>query len=230
MLKYDLDKIENPSVYDNKFGVTDLDKWEQIERDLTAQRIAMLLNNPKLVKQTFDGNHLVELHKYIFQDCYDWAGEYRDYGEQTDVYSSIEKRLIDGIEYTAIYTPDTLIEFRMNEINKVIRDKCVGRNARIDFVLSILSAVSDRIIDIHPFRRGNDRVRRVFLRQVAERIGFELDYTLMDKKRLTDLEFMSNAVSHEESAKPMTADERVDMLRDLYTPLLVLLPKELRIR
>lgn len=230
MLKYDLNQTENPIVYDNKLGITDRDKWEKIERDLSAYRIAMLLNNPKLVKQTFDGNHLVELHKYIFQDCYEWAGEYRDDGGQTEVYSSIETRLIDGIDYTAIYTPDTLIEFRMQEINKVIRDKCVGRNARIDFVLSILSAVSDRIIEIRPFRRGNTRVRRVFLRQVAERIGFELDYTLMDEQRLTDSEFMSNAVSHEENVKQMTADERVEMLRELYHPLLVLLPKELRIR
>lgn len=230
MLKHDMKESENTNVYDNKLDITDRDKWESIERDLTAYRIAMLLNNPKLVKQTFDGNHLVELHKYIFQDCYEWAGEYRDDGGQTEVYSSIETRLIDGIDYTAIYTPDTLIEFRMQEINKVIREKCVGRNARIDFVLSILSAVSDRIIAIRPFRRGNTRVRRVFLRQVAERIGFELDYTLMNEQRLTDLEFMSNAVSHEANIKQMTAEERVEMLRELYRPLLVLLPKELRIR
>lgn len=230
MLKYDIDKIDNPVVYDNKYGITDCEKWEQIERDLSAQRIAMLLNDPKLVKQTFDGKHLVGLHEYIFQDCYDWAGDYRDNGGQMDIYSSIETRLIDGIEYTAIYAPDKMIEMRMAEINKAIRDKCSGRNARIDLVLSILSAVSDRIIDIHPFRRGNNRVRKVFLRQVAERIGFELDFSLMDANKLSDLEFMSNAISLEDNAKQMNSDERVEMLRELYNPLLVLLPKELRTR
>lgn len=230
MLNYDYDKVKFPIVYDNKHGITDRDEWEKIERDLTAQRIAQLLNNPKLVKQSFDGTHLAGLHKYIFQDCYDWAGSFRDNGDQKSIFSTIETRQFDGIEYTAIYTPDSMISARMEEVNKVIRDKCSGRNARIDLVLSILSAVSDRIIEIHPFRRGNNRVRRVFLAHVAERIGFKLDFSLIDSEELNKAEFLANAVSHEENVEPMSSDERVEMLKELYRPLLVLLPKEQRTR
>lgn len=230
MLNYDYDKVKFPIVYDNKHGITDRDEWEKTERDLAAKRIEQLLNDPKLVKQTFDGVHLSELHRYIFQDCYDWAGSFRDNGCQKSIYSAIEKREFDDIEYTAIYTPDSMINARMEEVNKVIRDKCSGRNARIDLVLSILSAVSDRIIEIHPFRRGNNRVRRVFLTQVAERIGFKLDFTLIDPEELNRAEFLANAVSLAEDVEPMSSDERVEMLKELYRPLLVLLPKEQRTR
>lgn len=230
MLNYDYDKVKFPIVYDNKRGITDRDEWEITERDLAEQRIVQLLNNPKLVKQSFDGVHLSELHRYIFQDCYDWAGSFRDNGNQISIFSSTETRQYDGIEYTAIYTPDSMISARMEEVNKVIRDKCSGRNARIDLVLSILSAVSDRIIEIHPFRRGNNRVRRVFLAQVAERIGFKLDFTLIDPEELNKAEFLANAVSHAENAKQLNSDERVEMLKELYRPLLVLLPKEQRTR
>lgn len=230
MLNYDYDKVKFPIVYDNKHGITDRDEWEKTERDLAAKRIEQLLNDPKLVKQTFDGVHLSELHGYIFQDCYDWAGSFRDNGGQKSIYSAIEKREFDDIEYTAIYTPDSMINARMEEVNKVIRDKCSGRNARIDLVLSILSAVSDRIIEIHPFRRGNNRVRRVFLTQVAERIGFKLDFTLIDPEELNRAEFLANAVSLAEDVESMSSDERVEMLKELYRPLLVLLPKEQRTR
>lgn len=230
MLNYDYDKVKFPIVYDNKHGITDRDEWEKTERDLAAKRIEQLLNDPKLVKQTFDGVHLSELHRYIFQDCYDWAGSFRDNGGQKSIYSAIEKREFDDIEYTAIYTPDSMINARMEEVNKVIRDKCSGRNARIDLVLSILSAVSDRIIEIHPFRRGNNRVRRVFLTQVAERIGFKLDFTLIDPEELNRAEFLANAASLAEDVEPMSSDERVEMLKELYRPLLVLLPKEQRTR
>lgn len=230
MLSYDLDNEIYPSVYDNKYGIVDYDEWEKIERDLTTQRIVKLLKEPKLVKQSFDGIHLVGLHRYIFQDCYDWAGLFRDNGGQKSIYSSTETRQFDGIEFTAIYTPDSMISARMDEVNKVIRDKCSGRNARIDLVLSILSAVSDRIIEIHPFRRGNNRVRRVFLTQVAERIGFKLDFSLIDAKELNKAEFLANAVSLDENAKQLSSDERVEMLKELYRPLLILLPKEQRTR
>lgn len=230
MLNYDYDKVKFPIVYDNKHGITDRDEWEKTERDLAAKRIEQLLNDPKLFKQTFDGVHLSELHRYIFQDCYDWAGSFRDNGGQKSIYSAIEKKEFDDIEYTAIYTPDSMINARMEEVNKVIRDKCSGRNARIDLVLSILSAVSDRIIEIHPFRRGNNRVRRVFLTQVAERIGFKLDFTLIDPEELNRAEFLANAVSLAEDVEPMSSDERVEMLKELYRPLLVLLPKEQRTR
>lgn len=230
MLNYDYDKVKFPIVYDNKHGITDRDEWEKTERDLAAKRIEQLLNDPKLVKQTFDGVHLSELHRYIFQDCYDWAGSFRDNGGQKSIYSAIEKKEFDDIEYTAIYTPDSMINARMEEVNKVIRDKCSGRNARIDLVLSILSAVSDRIIEIHPFRRGNNRVRRVFLTQVAERIGFKLDFTLIDPEELNRAEFLANAASLAEDVEPMSSDERVEMLKELYRPLLVLLPKEQRTR
>lgn len=230
MLNYDLDKEKYPAVYDNKHGITDCDEWEKVEQDLAAQRIAELLNEPKLVKQSFDGVHLAGLHRYIFQDCYDWAGSLRDNGGQQSLFSSTEIRQYDGIEYAAIYTPDSMISARMGEVNKVIRDKCSGRNARIDLVLSILSAVSDRIIEIHPFRRGSNRVRRVFLTQVAERIGFNLDFTLIDSEELNKAEFLVNAVSLAENAKQMNSDERVEMLKELYRPLLILLPKEQRVR
>lgn len=230
MLKYDLDNEKCPTVYDNKYGITDYAEWENIERDLTTQRIVKLLKEPKIVKQSFDGTHLAGLHRYIFQDCYDWAGSFRDNGGQSNIYSAIKNRLFDGIEYRAIYTPDFMISARMDEVNKVIRDKCSGRNARIDLVLSILSAVSDRLIEIHPFRRGNNRVRSVFLTQVAERIGFKLDFSLIDAEVLNKAEFLANAVSLEENVEPMNSDERVEMLKELYRPLLVLLPKEQRMR
>lgn len=230
MMKNDCDKEKFPIVYYNKYGITDFAKWEKIEHDLTAQRVAALIDNPKIIKQSFDGNHLVELHKYIFQDCYDWAGSFRNNGGQHSVFSTIETRQIDGVEYTAIYAPDTMIEVRMEEINKIIREKCSGRNARIDLVLSIISAVSDIILEIHPFYRGNNRVRKVFLRQIAERIGFELDFSLMNSKELSDTEFILSAISIDENAKILSSDERIEMLKDLYRPLLVLLPKDQRIR
>ena len=42
---------------------------------MTAVRLLELQMNP--IKGNFDFNHLKKIHKYIFQDLYDWAGKPR---------------------------------------------------------------------------------------------------------------------------------------------------------
>ena len=50
-------------------------KLQQVEKRLTMLRILELIDNPVLGK--FDLEHLKMIHRYIFQDVYDWAGEIR---------------------------------------------------------------------------------------------------------------------------------------------------------
>ena len=45
------------------------------EAESTARRIAELIRTP--ISGRFDANHLRTIHKYIFQDVYSWAGEFR---------------------------------------------------------------------------------------------------------------------------------------------------------
>jgi len=59
----------------NKFGIKDNIKLEAVERDLTGLRILELKENP--IQGSFDLDHLRKIHKYIFQDIYNWAGQLR---------------------------------------------------------------------------------------------------------------------------------------------------------
>jgi cell filamentation protein len=59
-------------VYRNKENLQDKDEFEAFERLHSADR---LLTLPYDLPITVDGYR--EIHRYIFQDVYDWAGEYR---------------------------------------------------------------------------------------------------------------------------------------------------------
>ncbi|NYB75335.1 Fic family protein [Sedimentibacter hydroxybenzoicus DSM 7310] len=59
----------------NKLNIRDCDILSEAERKLTMLRISDLIDNP--IKGEFDLKHLQTIHKYIFQDIYDWAGEIR---------------------------------------------------------------------------------------------------------------------------------------------------------
>ena len=59
----------------NKLGIMDKDKLLRAEIDLATLRLLGLEMHP--VKGRFDFDHLKSIHKYVFQDLYDWAGETR---------------------------------------------------------------------------------------------------------------------------------------------------------
>src|SRR3984957_17693025 len=59
----------------NKLGITDPQQLATAEADLTAFRLAELRTAP--IRGGFDSVHLQEIHRHVYQDLYDWAGELR---------------------------------------------------------------------------------------------------------------------------------------------------------
>jgi cell filamentation protein len=59
----------------NKLGINDPGRLRRAEADLTAFRLAELRTAP--TRGGFDSAHLQQIHRPIYQDLYDWAGELR---------------------------------------------------------------------------------------------------------------------------------------------------------
>jgi fido (protein-threonine AMPylation protein) len=59
----------------NRLGITDESTLEQVEADMVAARSSELSRTPR--KGAFDLAHLRAIHKHLFGDLYDWAGELR---------------------------------------------------------------------------------------------------------------------------------------------------------
>jgi cell filamentation protein len=59
----------------NKLGITDPQQLATAEADLTAFRLVELRTAP--IRGGFDSVHLREIHRHVYQDLYDWAGDLR---------------------------------------------------------------------------------------------------------------------------------------------------------
>ena len=59
----------------NKLNITNSKDLFDAELELTSIRLQELQENP--LKGDFDFLHLKAIHKYIFQDIYEWAGKER---------------------------------------------------------------------------------------------------------------------------------------------------------
>jgi len=63
------------NVLKNLRGLTDPEHLERFEARRTHRRIAELIDNA--LSGEFDLAHLKAIHRYIFQDVYEWAGQFR---------------------------------------------------------------------------------------------------------------------------------------------------------
>ena len=108
-----------------------------------------------------DFRYLRRLHKYIFGDIYDWAGEVRNV--------NINK----GTMFCSHLFISQQAEYIFGQLKKEhYLTKCTDEEMplRLAYYLSEINA-------LHPFREGNGRTQRLFIEILAERAGYEVDFS-----------------------------------------------------
>ena len=149
----------NSRTLKNKLGILDNDELHEAERRLAKYRTEELLNSP--IKGHFDLSHLQKIHAYLFQDIYDWAGEIRTVdiakGNLFCRYFAINS------EANRIFT-----ELKQEKYLKDITN-ALDFSKRLAYYFAEINA-------LHPFREGNGRTEREFIRQLAFQSNYFLSY------------------------------------------------------
>ena len=142
----------------NKLDIKDVNKLHKFERKLTMIRLLELFDNP--IKGNFDFKHLKDIHKFIFQDIYDWAGNVR----------------IVDIAKGNMFCNVKFIDSQAEEIFSNLKEEMYlsGLNEE-DFVKRLAYYLSE-INALHPFREGNGRTQREFIRLLALKNGYVIKY------------------------------------------------------
>ena len=164
--------IEGTNVLKNKLGITDKETLEQKEKELVLPHLAFLHLNPILTVPSAEG--LKDIHQFLFSDLYSWAGQYRTCTLRKNTYNFTDPSLIEE-------ELKSVIERYSNEIDRVQTK---------DEYAFVLAPFYYDLIRVHPFREGNGRSIREFLREVVilknKTLPFEveLDYTKVDKENM----------------------------------------------
>lgn len=156
--------IEGTNVLKNKLGITNKEELSKNEKIITLKKLAYLEMFP--IEGKFDSDHLRKIHYFLFNDIYYFAGEYRK---------------CEMARFREFVSPDE-IEVRLkNELDKM--NKEVKNILSIDGYSYFLAEEYYELMVIHPFREGNGRSVREFLREFVlskkEQLPFnvELDFT-----------------------------------------------------
>jgi len=158
----------------NHFNIRDGGLLEQVEKTLTVIRLIELDYNP--LYGQFDLKHLQAIHHYIFQDVYPFSGQLREEHIAKDYFQFAHP----------LYIKDAFLDL----YRQLTKDQFLKGLSKIDFVQKLAYYMAE-INVIHPFRDGNGRSTREYIRYLAMSNGYTLDWRVVDKKEILEASKLS---------------------------------------
>lgn len=143
---------------------------DELECDFVSTRIVELLNEDKFELSV---NYLKYVHKYLFQDVYEFAGEFRkiDFSKHEKILNN------DSVAYGDCKTLKESLEYDIS----LEKDKDYKEMSIVE-VINNITNFSSGIWQVHPFREGNTRTTALFIEKYLISLGFNVDNTLFKDK------------------------------------------------
>lgn len=158
---------KDTNIYINKFNIQDEIKLKMIESDLTQNRLLELAKTS--LKGRFEKAYLIKLHRYIFQDIYPFAGEIRS----EDIWKQ-----------STFFCRSQFIDNELDRIFSELKDEKYLKTCDEDEFVKRLAYFMSEINLIHPFREGNGRVIREFIRVLALKSERQMNWHVVDSDEL----------------------------------------------
>ncbi len=157
----------NTTVLINKLGIRDQAVLTDTEQTLASLHSIEIENNPPSDPFTFD--FYCGLHRQLFSDLYDWAGQLRtvDISKQaTRFYPARDLQAMGDAKFAYLQ--------EMQEFSKLSRSEFIDEITDFYHELNML----------HPFREGNGRTQRLFFTLLIRRAGYDIRFSDCDLSQL----------------------------------------------
>lgn len=145
---------------------------DELECDFVSARIVELLK-----KHDFElsVNYLKYVHKFLFQDVYEFAGEFR----KVDILKNEKILNNDSVSYGDCKKIEKLLEYDIS----TEKEKNYESMNIVDIIKNIVNFTSD-IWQVHPFREGNTRTTAVFIELYLNSLGYDVNNVMFKRKSI----------------------------------------------
>ena len=151
----------------NKMNIKDPIALKNYETSVIGLKLMAL--SKRGITGKFDVSHFVSIHKFLFEDIYPFAGLFRTENIAKDYFQFAEWEYIES-ELTRLLSELKSENFLAN----LTKEKFAERLAYYWAELNVL----------HPFREGNGRTTREFLRQLSLKNGYILNLHKISPQKL----------------------------------------------
>lgn len=156
-------------VLKNKLNIHKREDLLFYETKITAAKLLSLRR--KGVTGDFSVKHFKQIHYTLFEDIYPFAGEFRT--------ENIAKGSFRFAEWEYIEEQCNILLERLQKENTLQGLNKRAFVGRLSFYMAELNV-------LHPFREGNGRTIREFIRQLALKNGYTLNLTKVDAKTILE--------------------------------------------
>lgn len=163
----DIYLIENSTVLKNLLGITNEKELDLAEAELSRANMMLLYEKGF---DDFSSEGFCLIHKTLFGDIYEWAGQYRK------INISKREKLLAGqsVWYSDVMDIGRDLDNAFSEINKVSWTSLTKE----DFAKK-LARLFPKLWQVHPFREGNTRTTVMMMTFFTEHFGYYFNQTLM---------------------------------------------------
>ena len=152
----------------NILDIRDAQQLADCEANATAAPLIELDAAP--LAGRFDIAHFKAIHRYIFQDVYAWAGEFRT---------------VNISKGGHLFGAAAFVEPALHEVLRKLPGEQYLKGADAQTLSTRAGFFMAEINAIHPFRDGNGRVQREFIRELAAQAGFLIDWSSVTREQMT---------------------------------------------
>ena len=161
----------------NKLGLTDGRLLEIVIADVSHSRLIELIQSP--VKGKFAISHLRAIHRYIFQDIFPWAGDFRN--------------VMTSRSGSFGFPPPQFIQRSLETIFGALTVENYLKGLGSDDFARRAGHYFGEINAVHAFREGNGRAQREFIRTLALHAGHRLSWAGLEPDEINDASRISFA-------------------------------------
>ena len=142
----------------------------ELECDFVSIRIVELLQEDNFELSV---DYLKYVHKYLFQDVYKFAGNFRtvDFSKPEVILNK------DSVAYGDSRTLKESLEYDIS-----LEKEKNYKNMSIVEVINSITKFSSNIWQVHPFKEGNTRTTALFIEKYLISLGYNVDNTLFKEK------------------------------------------------
>lgn len=160
----------------NLADITEPDDLLFFESGAVAKRIQELYEKPIKI---IGVDSLLSIHRHLFQDVYSWAGK---------------RRKVEISKAGKQFFPTTHFDNAFRFIDTLISDyRSISKGDNMQ-IAEKLAEILDNVNYLHPFREGNGRAQREFLRLLALEKGLTLNLNPPDNKNVYD-QYMQGTIN-----------------------------------
>ncbi len=164
------------TVLKNIPGIRNQEILDRFEADRVGQRSLELIERP--LSGLFDIEHLQGIHRYLFQDVYEWAGDFRT---------------VDIAKGNSYFAHVPYIESTLKGLFGELSEERHLRGLNQERFASRLAQILGTLNAVHAFREGNGRAQREFVRVLAYKNSYWIDWSKVSREELyqaSDASFM----------------------------------------